>query len=75
MTTEKLEFEIIPALKEGEVLVVHVDVGGMTEEETRAYLKKLENDFNRDHRYNDNQLWFVASGGNSKTMEFEIRGV
>jgi hypothetical protein len=74
MTTEKLEFEIIPALKEGEVLVVHVEVGEMNDEQIQSHLTKLESNFNKDHRYNDNQLWFVASRGNSKTMEFEIRG-
>ena len=74
MTTEKLEFEIIPALKEGEVLVVHAEVGDMNQEQIKDYLKKLENNFNKDHRYNNNQLWFVASRGNSKTVEFEIQG-
>ena len=35
MTTEKLEFEIIPALKEGEVLVVHAEVGDMNQEQIK----------------------------------------
>ena len=73
MTTEKLEFEIIPQLQPGEVLVVHVDTSDVPADQVPAHLAALEADFNRDSRYADNQLWFVASKGSSRSVAFEIQ--
>ena len=74
MTTEKLEFQIIPQLQPGEVLVVHVDTSDFeTADQIKEHLAALEADFNRDSRYADNQLWFVASKGNTNSLAFEVK--
>lgn len=73
MTTEKFEFQIIPQLQPGEVLVVHVDTSDLPTDQVQTHLTALEADFNRDSRYANNQLWFVASKGNTNSVAFEIK--
>jgi tRNA threonylcarbamoyladenosine modification (KEOPS) complex Cgi121 subunit len=54
----KIEFEVIPRLKDGERLVIYVEVGNMAQRRIKEYMDQVKEEYDKHHRTDSEEVFF-----------------
>lgn len=60
-TVQSVQFEVIPKLKEGETLVMKIDVGNLPQHLAEKYVEQIKESFVKVHRQIGVSYFFVPS--------------